>query len=191
MRTEASSPDPVVSAAAARLERLTGETAMLDAILAQYASAMAAVPCRWPVPRPLVGHYPLLDSDACGCPVCVDWTLRRHELRRAEELVPCDHRYHICDCTTCYFVKRVWLGLKAAENRRDLLIGASFHAKYHSGFGDRVMEWFVGDLKGFTDVNWWALEGGRYPVAWWLKRCESALSPVVSGPVFKGIDLDG
>jgi hypothetical protein len=52
------------------------------------------------------------------------------------------------------------------------------------------MEWFVVEIAlPERSVNWWALEGGRYPLSRWLRRCEMQLSPVVSGAIFEGIEL--
>lgn len=183
--------DPIVSWAARRRGTLGAEYAVLDLFLSAYVSvASFAFPRDMPLPQPLIGHYPMLETEDCGCGLCADWAVRRNELRRAEAFVPDGHRYHTCDCRFCAFVKRLWLNHKAAENRRDLLIGASFHAFHNSPHGERVMDWFVGEISlPDRTVNWWALEGGRYPLSRWLRRCEMQLSPVVSGTVFEGIEL--
>jgi hypothetical protein len=185
------SPDPTVHWATIRQLALQAEYAVLDGLLGAYvriAGHGSPFPLR--LPQPLLGHFPMLETDDCGCDLCADWSLRRDELRRAEPFVPDGHRYHTCDCRGCAFVKRFWLNLKAAENRRDLLIGASFHAYHNSGYGLQVMDWFVAEiLQPERTTNWWALEGGRYPLSRWLRRCEMQLGPVVSGSVFEGIEL--
>lgn len=183
--------DPVVRWAAERSRLLRIEYENIGNLLASYAltfDCVRTVPAQ--LPQPLLGHFPMLETEDCGCDLCADWAFRREELRRSEAFVPEGHRYHTCDCRCCSFVKRLWLNHKAAENRRDLLIGASFHAFHNSMHGDRVMNWFVTDISlPDRTVNWWALEGGRYPLSRWLRRCEVQLSPVVSGAVFNGIEL--
>jgi hypothetical protein len=183
--------DPTVHTAVVRQLALQAELAPLDAFLSAYAlvdDSTAVLPVY--LPHPLIGHYPMLETTACGCDLCMDWALRRAELRRAELFIPEGHRYHTCDCRGCAFVKRLWLNLKAAENRRDLLIGASFHAYHNSPCGERVMNWFAIEIAlPERSINWWAMEGGRYPLSRWLRRCEMQLGPVVSGAVFEGIEL--
>ena len=183
--------DPTVRWATVRQLALQAEYAVLDALLSAYTRTVARTGI-YPVclPQPLLGHYPMLETDDCGCALCSDWSIRRNELRRAEPFVPEGHRYHTCDCYGCSFVKRFWLNLKAAENRRDLLIGASFHAYHNSAYGEQVMTWFEREIsQPDRSTNWWALEGGRYPLSRWLRRCEMQLGPVVSGAVFEGIEL--
>lgn len=174
-----------------RLRFLRGESAAIDALLDAYASGVAAVSRpEMPLPRPLIGHYPMLETVSCGCDLCADWALRRSEFYAAQDTVPDGHKYHICDCQGCAFVKRVWMNYKAAENRRDLLIGASFHAFHNSRHGEAVMDWFAAEIaRPSRSVNWWAMEGGRSPLSRWLRMCATALAPVVSGIVFEGIDL--
>lgn len=135
-------------------------------------------------------HYHILDAPTCGCSTCRDWEIRRAEFVDAVKLVPKGHKWTICGCQACRFVGRIQLNYLAATNRRDLLIEMAFHSRFHSRHGDLVMAWTVQELKNpaYT-VNWCAQEMSRFPMERWLKRCEMAVSGIVSGAVF--IDAAG
>jgi hypothetical protein len=77
------------------------------------------------------------------------------------------------------------LNYVAASNVRDLAIEMAFHADYHSDHGEAVMAWFEREIASpkYT-LNWCACEIGRRPMDEWLKKCEAALSSVLSGAVF-------
>jgi hypothetical protein len=61
----------------------------------------------------------------------------------------------------------------------------SFHARYHSRHGERVMAWLEEEMQkpGYT-VNWCAQEMSRFPMARWLSRCNMAVSGDVGEEVF-------
>lgn len=135
---------------------------------------------------PAVQHYPLTEGAECGCAICSEWDMRRGEFISAARLVPRAHKWSTCCCGICRFVGRIHLNFLAATNTRDLLIETSYHARHHSPFGERVMEWLHAELANprYT-VNWRAQEMSRYPMEWWFRRCEAVLGPVVSGAVFR------
>lgn len=184
-------PDPMLSSDATigRLARrhvsLLAEATRLDVILATYASRPEHAPSVFPVVSAL-DHYPMSEGAECGCDTCAEWGMRREEFIRVTRLVPKGHKWSTCACGTCRFVGRIQLNFLAATNRRDLLIETSFHARYHSPFGVHVMAWLETEMTNprYT-VNWCAQEMNRYPLEWWLRRCENAVGPVVSGIVFR------
>lgn len=149
------------------------------------AYARSAPKCDAPPPKPPQEHYAFLDAHECGCPTCHDWEIRRAEFVAAIKLVPKGHKWTICGCQACRFVGRIQLNYLAATNRRDLLIEMAFHSRYHSRHGDLVMAWTEKELANpaYT-VNWCAQEMSRFPMERWLKRCEMAVSGLVSGAVF-------
>jgi hypothetical protein len=179
------SPDPVVRAVAARRNALLAEAARLDSVLAAYASRPYSGSSTFPVVS-AVAHYSMMEGAECSCVVCAEWDTRRSEFVAASRLVPKEHKWSTCACGVCRFVGRIHFNYLAAANTRDLLIGVAFHATYHSPFSEQVMRWFEVELQDrrYT-VNWRAREMSRYPVEWWLERCEGALGPVVSGEVFR------
>lgn len=179
------SPDPFVRAIAERRRTLATESARLWTVLRAYATMPATVRRNAPVVSAL-NHYPFSEGTQCGCYACAEWDLRRSELIEAIRLVPKGHKWSICACTACRFVGRIHLNYLAATNTRDLLIETSFHARHHSPFGEQVMSWLEDELKDprYT-VNWRAQEMSRHPLDRWLRRCEEALGPVVSGAVFR------
>jgi hypothetical protein len=128
----------------------------------------------------------MLEGSTCGCETCAEWDLRRSEFISVVKFVPKGHKWSTCSCSICRFIGRIQLNFLAATNRRDLLIETSYHAEYHSQHGTMVMAWLEQELKAprYT-VNWCAQEMSRYPLEWWLRRCEATLSPIVSGVVFK------
>ena len=160
------------------------ETALLDSALLGYASRI-----REPRLLPAVTgleHYSMLDEESCGCGTCSDWHQRRGEFIACARLVPKGHKWSTCSCHVCRFIGRIQLNFLAATNRRDLLIAVSFHAQYHSRHGGKVMEWLAIEMRRATyTTNWCAQEMSRYPVEWWLRRCETQLSPFVKGSVFQ------
>ena len=159
----------------------------MDALLCEYAtSPTAASGLSVMAPKAPLMHYTMLDDEECGCAVCDEWRLRRAELDAAMKIVPEGHRWSICACSDCRFVGRIHLNAVAASNVRDLLIEVAFHANWHSRHGQAVMDWFARELRSprYT-TRWCAYEIGRRPVGEWLAECEKALSPVLSGTVFK------
>jgi hypothetical protein len=184
MRDPRMSFDGVVRFAYARLDALRAEAARLDGLLGVYARHFRArqeLRC-----VPAEDHHDMLDDADCGCAACVDWTLRREEFVAAGMLLPKGHRWSTCLCETCRFIGRVHLNFLAATNRRDLLIEMAFYAKHHSIYPHHVMAWHEDELRrpGYT-VNWCAQEMSRFPMAHWLRKCEAAVGPVVSGMVFR------
>lgn len=131
-------------------------------------------------------HYGFDESADCGCSICADWETRRAEFVAVASLVPKGHKWTVCGCDSCRFVGRFQMNLLAATNRRDLLIEMSFHARFHSLHGERIMEWFHREIRdpSYTD-NWCAQEMSRYPVERWLMKCNMAVSGSVGGPVFQ------
>jgi hypothetical protein len=182
------SPDPAVRYIAERRAYLLEEINRLGRSLVAYAKNVPEVDSRPPVS--LQDHYAFLDAPECGCATCRDWELRRAEFVTASKLVPKGHKWTICGCHACRFVGRIQLNYLAATNRRDLVIEMSFHARYHSRHGGLVMSWVEREMQNpVYTVNWCAQEMSRFPMERWLKRCEMAVSGVVSGAVF--IDAAG
>lgn len=128
----------------------------------------------------------MLDAPDCGCATCMEWEMRRAEFVATTSLVPKGHKWTVCACPACRFVGRIQLNYLAATNRRDLLIEMSYHARHHSSHPDIVMAWLDKEMRrpDYT-VNWCAQEMSRFPVERWMKRCEMAVSGVVSGAVFR------
>ena len=133
----------------------------------------------------LLRHASMSNRESCGCRICTEWRMRGREFAAAERTVPKGHRWSICACPDCRFVGRMHLNYVAASNVRDLAIEMAFHADYHSDHGEAVMAWFEREIASpkYT-LNWCACEIGRRPMDEWLKKCEAALSPVLSGAVF-------
>ena len=184
MADPAASSDPVVREVARRYAVLAAEAAALDRVLAAYASVSPREIPQAPTVSALE-HYPFSEGAECGCGTCAEWTLRRGEFIDASRIIPKGHKWSTCTCVPCRFVGRIHLNYLAATNTRDLLIETSFHARYHSPFGAQVMEWLDVELrKPSYTLNWRAQEMSRFPLEWWLRRCEAALGPVVSGEVF-------
>ena len=181
-----SSPDSVVRTMAERRDTLVKEVNVIDAILAVYASRPYVMPLSAAPEVPPLEHYTFTEGASCGCAICVEWKTRHLEFVSSSKLVPKGHRWSTCTCDACRFVGRMHLNALAAANRRDLLIEASFHARYHSPHGDLVMGWVRDEIAkpNYTD-NWCAQEMGRYPLEWWFRKCQASIGPVVSGEVFR------
>lgn len=179
------SADPVVQRLAQRHSKIGNDIRYLETALRAYA--MSPLTCD--APRASVSpleHYNMLDAPDCGCGICLDWETRRKEFTTVVSLVPKDHKWTVCSCSICRFVGRIQLNYLAAANRRDLMISMSYHARYHSTHPDVVMAWFDTEMRrpDYT-TNWCAQEMGRFPVERWMKRCEMAVSGIVSGAVFR------
>lgn len=178
------SPDPAVRRIAEHYEDKVTELNNLARFILAYGECIKPVEPRMPV-SPLE-HYAMLDEEKCGCLTCLDWEQRRKEFIEVIDLVPKGHVYTTCDCPDCRFVGRIQLNFRAADNRRDLLIEMSFHARYHSTYGTLIMQWLDHELQSpVYTLNWCAQEMSRFPVERWIKRCEVALRMVVSGAVFR------
>lgn len=177
------SPDPVIRRVSRRRDILRRELDALAALIGTYTSCIQVRDGR--PSMSLLEHYSMLDAPECGCVTCMEWELRRSEFVEALPFVPKGHKWTICACPDCRFVGRIQLNYLAAANRRDLLIEMSFHARHHSTHGRLVMAWMEKELTNpaYT-VNWCAQEMSRFPVERWIKRCEMAVSGVVSGAVF-------
>ena len=182
------STDPVIQEIVVRRDAILAEMARIRSMLTMYMRQHRTPEVRPPM-SPLE-HYDMLDSPDCGCPTCLDWEQRRAEFVEVVPLVPKGHKWTICPCAVCRFVGRIQLNWLAAQNRRDLLIEMSFHARYHSRHGELVMAWLEQEMKNpaYT-VNWCAQEMTRFPMERWIRKCETAVSGVVSGAVF--IDAAG
>jgi len=178
-----SSPDPVIQRLAMRWSALEAERTVLVNTLYAYHQHQLLVMSADSIPS--TDHYDMLDEKVCGCYICTDWTQRRKEFTDALQHVPKGHKWTICACPSCRFVGRMQLNLLAASNKRDLFIEMSFHARYHSNYGDIIMLWVERELKNpqYTD-NWCAQEMSRFPMERWIKRCEQAVSGQISGSVF-------
>jgi hypothetical protein len=178
------SQDPIVRAAAEKRLRLAAEASILDTVLAAYAGITVTQMTEHPAISALE-HYSIWDTN-CGCKTCSEWSRRQAEFNAVKRMVPKDHNYSTCSCPICRVVGRIQLNALAAANCRDLLIEISFHAEHHSPYGALVMRWLDQEmaLPRYT-VNWCAQEMSRYTMGWWLSRIENALSPQVSGAVFK------
>lgn len=177
------SPDPVIRQAAERHTACVEEARRLDALLVLYLSNTRTPECRTVVPS--LEHGDLLDSDKCGCDVCVEWDIRRRELDDALALAPKGHKWSLCACEACRFIATVHTGFLAATNRRDLLIEVAYHAQHSSRHGRHVMRWLDTIMVQLrTDNQWSAKELSRRPMAEWLRHCETAMAPIVSGRVF-------
>jgi hypothetical protein len=178
-------PDAVMRSIAQRFRSLTSEAAILDFALSMYAKRNVGIE-KNPDAVPLLEHYMFTDYANCGCSVCTEWASRREEMVRALELVPKGHKWSTCSCDVCRFVGRIHLNNLAAENTRNLLIETSFHARYHSPFGEQVMQWLTVEL---TDprytLNWRAQEMSRVSLDKWFGKCQASLGPIVSGAVFR------
>ena len=167
-----------------RRERLREQCGILDSVLAAYAAREVPEPER-PQAVPLLRHYAMTDRHACGCRVCAAWRDRQAEFAESLRFVPPGHKWSTCPCPPCRFAGRLQLNCTAASNVRDLLIEMSYHANFHSGHGDRVMQWFDSEIQGpaYT-LDWCAYEISRRPVQAWLSQCDKALRPACSGDVF-------
>jgi hypothetical protein len=166
---------------AARVRALLDEARRLDGMLSSYAASPPPVSGTVSVAISALEHYPFAENADCGCDVCLDWNRHRGEFIEVGRLVPKGHKWSTCDCVTCRVIGRIHLNFLAATNRRDLLIEFSFH----SPFGEQVMAWLSNEMrKSVYTVNWCAQEMSRYPLEWWMRRCQVALGPVVSGEVF-------
>ena len=182
------SPDTRIAALAERRERLSAEAERTVRVLeAYFASAVAAsgMMDAGAAQVSLLRHASMSNRESCGCRICTEWRMRGREFAAAERTVPKGHRWSICACPDCRFVGRMHLNYVAASNVRDLAIEMAFHADYHSDHGEAVMAWFEREIASpkYT-LNWCACEIGRRPMDEWLKKCEAALSPVLSGAVF-------
>lgn len=180
----AASPDPAVRLLGGRRDAIAAEMSRIAVALVAYADGV-----REPEPRPVlepVMHYHILDDPVCGCPTCVEWEQRRAEFVEVASVVPKGHKWTVCGCPDCRFVGRIQMNFLAATNRRDLLAEVAYHARYHSSHPTLVMKWLESELRRpeYT-INWCAQEMSRYPVERWLKRCEMAVSGVVSGSVWR------
>lgn len=184
MRPLIDSADPVIGYLARRREALAVEAIRLDLALIGYASQIRVM--RRPPVVTGLEHFSMLDEETCGCGTCVEWHRRRTEFISCARLVPRGHKWSTCSCHVCRFIGRIQLNFLAATNRRDLLIAVSFHARHHSRHGERVMAWLAQEMQqpAYT-LNWCAQEMSRYPVEWWLRRCEAQIGRFVSGPVFQ------
>ena len=179
------SVDPVIRHVASRYEMMRGEKQHLSNMLLTYAGNHVAQPKDQPVVS-VLAHYQMSERTPCGCSTCTEWVTRRNEFVEALKLVPVGHKWSTCSCYVCRFVGRIQLNHLAAANSRDLLIEMSYHAKYHSPYGTEVMAWLEDELKRpMYTVNWRAQEMNRYPMEWWLRKCEAVLGPIVSGTVFR------
>lgn len=177
------SPDPVIRRIAARREMVLAEMQRVRAMLELYVQQQRQETVRSPV-SPLE-HYSMLDAPDCGCQTCIEWEQRRAEFVEVVALVPKGHKWTICACAICRFVGRIQLNWLAAQNRRDLLIEMSFHARYHSRHGVHVMAWLEQEMQNPSyTINWCAQEMTRFPMERWIRRCETAVSGLVSGAVF-------
>lgn len=138
-----------------------------------------------PVLSPLA-HHDILEDENCGCKICLEWANRRRDLTVALKLQPRGHKNNTCGCMTCRFIGRARMNLVAAANKRDLLIGMAYHARHHSRYPLSVMSWVEQELgKASYTTMWSATEMGRYPVSYWLRKCEVEISPRLSGTVFQ------
>jgi hypothetical protein len=181
--------DPVIQRIVARRGELLAEMARTRAMLGIYMQQQRAPELERAPISPLE-HYSMLDAPDCGCATCLEWEQRRAEFVSVVALVPPKHKWTICACPICRFVGRIQLNWLAAQNRRDLLIEMSFHARYHSHHGVEIMAWLKEEMKNpaYT-VNWCAQEMTRFPMERWIRKCETAVSGIVSGAVF--IDSSG
>lgn len=178
------SPDPAVRLLAQRRDSLLAEMDRLRRSLIGYASGVRAPESRAAM-SPL-DHYAMLDSPDCGCATCVEWEQRRAEFIAATRIVPKGHKWTVCGCPECRFVGRIQMNYLAATNRRDLLIEVAYHARHHSAHPELVMRWLEKEMnRSEYTINWCAQEMGRYPMEWWLRRCETVCSGAVSGAIWR------
>jgi hypothetical protein len=178
-----SSPDPVICSLIARKQAVDDELAILRQAFQAYLACDVQVDER--PERAALAHYSMLDSSNCGCAVCKEWEQRRAEFVSASSLIPKGHKWTICGCADCRFVGRIQLNYLAASNRRDLLIEMAFHAHFHSRSGRAIMAWLDVELqKPQYTTNWMAQEFTRFPMERWLRKCEMALTSVLSGQVW-------
>lgn len=175
--------DAVVRAAVEKRQALLDEKTRLDGMLLAYS--MSIVSGAGELPTPPGSHYNMVD-EICGCALCVDYSRRRNEVNRVSDLTTGHPRD--CACRECRTAGKLQTGFRAATNRLDLLVEMSFHAVFHSHHQDQVLSWTQQELdRPDITMNWWAIEGGQAPMASWIRRCEKALSPIVSGVVFRGM----
>ena len=167
----------------ARGEQLRFEAVRIDTVLHTY-SAHTGQPRRDRALAP-IEHHDMMENESCGCATCSEWALRRMDFVRALRLLPKEHKWSTCACDDCRFIGRAHLNYLAATNRRDVLIEMAFYARLHSRHSAQVMTWLEQEMQQpeYT-VNWCAQEMSRYPMGWWLRRCQAAIGPVISGSVF-------
>ena len=182
--TAPASPDPRIRSLAVARTAARAEKDRLDRVVAAYA-AQAPGPCAYPAVD-FIRHHAFTDSTPCGCRICAAWWHGQGEMARALAFVPPGHKWSTCACRDCRLAGRLGFNLAAAGGLRDLLIEMSYHARFNSRFGDRVMQWFDEETRKPTyTLEWCACWIPRKPVRAWLDACDRELRPVTGAPVFR------
>ena len=167
--------DSLLWSAERRRAALRLEIAHLDYFLGTYWS-MASGLARAPVGRYMLRHQN--DRETCTCTLCVDWRTRRSEVERVLPLME-GHRWGNCPCPICTVGRHLHFGFLGTTNRRDLWTEMAYHAHTDAAYRNRpeamlrIVRAELEDPK--RSLNWWALEGGRMPMAYWFRRIDKAL----------------
>jgi hypothetical protein len=73
-------------------------------------------------------------------------------------------------------------GFLGTTNRRDLWTEMAYHAHTDKAYVRRsgdVLRVICAELENpARSLNWWALEGGRMPMAFWFRKIDKALGVV-------------
>lgn len=154
---------------------LSREARRIDAVLATYyaaASGVAVIPHR----RYITRHQE--DFDTCSCTLCVDWRQRRGEVETVQPLME-GHRWGNCGCPVCTVGRQLHFGFLGVTNKRDLWAEISYHAHTDKAYVHSpaaVMRILCAEIEDpRRSLNWWALEGGRMPMGFWLRKIDVAL----------------
>ena len=161
--------------AARRVAALNLEAAQIDNVLSTYwnaASGLASVPTG----RYMVRHQN--DRETCSCTLCSDWRIRRLEVEKILPLMD-GHRWGNCPCPVCAVGRQLHFGFLGTTNRRDLWTEMAYHAHTDPVYRNRAIEVLslvrVELENPARSLNWWALEGGRMPMAFWFRKIDKAL----------------